>query len=268
MSSAPPLLAADVVAAVGRWSFIPHNAIRVETDEYQVLRLPDWWEQPLELRWIRPARPLEIVLDEVIEGCRQSGLPHVCCWVRLDPPAGLEEALIAWGGRPDETLDVLARSLADGGPDLDPPAIEVRWATDETTFADAMRVGGLVFGGEEGADAVDETVVAEEFAQERGKVEAGGGGSVVAYVDGRPVGSAGITLDGPDARLWGGGVVDDMRGRGIYRALLAERLRYAVEHGAELALVKGRVETSGPILRRAGFEVFGQERSYLVPLPA
>ncbi len=56
------------------------------------------------------------------------------------------------------------------------------------------------------------------------------------------------------------------RGRGIYRALLAARLEYAVRHGATMALVKGRVETSGPILRRAGFAAHGQERSYRVPL--
>jgi hypothetical protein len=38
----------------------------------------------------------------------------------------------------------------------------------------------------------------------------------------------------------------------------------AREHGATLALVKGRVETSGPILRRAGFTAYGEERSYCV----
>jgi hypothetical protein len=33
-----------------------------------------------------------------------------------------------------------------------------------------------------------------------------------------------------------------------------------------MALVKGRVETSAPVLRRAGFVEHGQERSYrLVP---
>ena len=35
-----------------------------------------------------------------------------------------------------------------------------------------------------------------------------------------------------------------------------------------MALVKGRVETSGPILRRAGFGVYGQERAYRMPLGA
>ena len=68
------------------------------------------------------------------------------------------------------------------------------------------------------------------------------------------------------ARLWGGAVVPAARGRGIYRAVLAERLSYAVTHGASMALVKGKIDTSGPILRRAGFTAFGQEPNYDVPL--
>ena len=36
--------------------------------------------------------------------------------------------------------------------------------------------------------------------------------------------------------------------------------------GAGLALVKDRVETSGPILRRAGFHAFGREVSCTLPL--
>ncbi len=35
-----------------------------------------------------------------------------------------------------------------------------------------------------------------------------------------------------------------------------------------MALVKGRVQTSGPILRRAGFGVYGQERSYRIAVDA
>jgi len=41
---------------------------------------------------------------------------------------------------------------------------------------------------------------------------------------------------------------------------------YAVTHGAAMALVKGKADTSGPILRRAGFAAFGQEPHYSVQL--
>lgn len=263
-----PLDHAAVVEAVARWSFIPLGTVRVETDDYQVLRLPSWWEHPLELRWFRPAGDLDDVLDEVLVGCRESDQPHVSCWVRMDAPAGYEEALLARGGRLDETLDVLARDLTDGAGEaawhLDPPGdVEVRWATDRATFSDAMRLGAEVFGGDGDLSDAD---LDQEWAQEVGKHGAGDGGSVVAYVDGRAVGTAGLSLVGPDARLWGGGVLPDVRRRGVYRALLVARLRYAVKHGGRLALVKGRVQTSGPILRRAGFEKVGQERSYLVDL--
>ena len=36
------------------------------------------------------------------------------------------------------------------------------------------------------------------------------------------------------------------------------------EAGCRLALVRGRVETSAPVLQRAGFQEYGQERSYLL----
>jgi GNAT superfamily N-acetyltransferase len=94
----------------------------------------------------------------------------------------------------------------------------------------------------------------------------GQGGMVVAYAGGEPAGSGGVIIVDSVARLWGGAVVPSARGRGIYRAVLAERLAYAVTHGATMALVKGRTDTSGPILRRAGFAAFGQEPIYDVPL--
>jgi hypothetical protein len=48
--------------------------------------------------------------------------------------------------------------------------------------------------------------------------------------------------------------------------VLAERLRLARAHGATLALVKGRVETSGPILLRSGFAAYSEERCYWLPV--
>jgi GNAT superfamily N-acetyltransferase len=68
------------------------------------------------------------------------------------------------------------------------------------------------------------------------------------------------------ARLWGGVVTPPVRGRGVYRTMLDARLSYAVTHGATMALVKGRVDTSGPILRRAGFVAYGREPVYDIPL--
>ncbi|WP_344818194.1 hypothetical protein [Microbacterium soli] len=68
-------------------------------------------------------------------------------------------------------------------------------------------------------------------------------------------------------RLWGAATLPGSRGRGAYRAVLAERLRIGAEPGATTALVKGRVSTSAPILARAGFTHYGDERSYALRIP-
>ena len=90
---------------------------------------------------------------------------------------------------------------------------------------------------------------------------------VVASVKGEPASSGGMHAahrGGPGrvAQLWGAVTLRQYRRRGGYRAVLAERLRLAREHGATLVLVKGRIETSGPILLRAGFAEYSQERCY------
>ena len=85
-------------------------------------------------------------------------------------------------------------------------------------------------------------------------------------MDGAPAATGGCTRAGAVARLWGAGTRPDLRGRGAYRALVAHRIAVAHELGATLALVKGRVATSAPILRRLGFTAYGQERLVVVPL--
>lgn len=267
-----PKIPTDVARACGAWYFIPPSARRVETDEYLLLRYPDWYEHPLQLFGILPERPLAEVLDEALDEARAligEVAPEILCWARLTAPSGLDEALSARGGVLEERLDVLARTLsvetvsADTVPS--PPAPEgvaLRWTDRFATFVDAVRLNTEIFGG----TLPPEDALRRLFDEEAEKVRTGGGGSVVAYLDGTAVAAGGVTVVGPDARLWGGGVLPEARRRGIYAVLLHERLRYGVAHGARLALVKGRVDTSAPLLRRTGFEGYGQERSYLLPL--
>ena len=58
------------------------------------------------------------------------------------------------------------------------------------------------------------------------------------------------------------------RGRGLYRSLLAARCKLARANGATLALTKGRVETSAPILERAGFRSYAVEQCWRLSLGA
>jgi GNAT superfamily N-acetyltransferase len=55
------------------------------------------------------------------------------------------------------------------------------------------------------------------------------------------------------AYLMGAVVVPEQRGRGLYRALVASRLRAAARHGCTLATSHARASTSHPILKRLDF---------------
>jgi hypothetical protein len=268
------LSAEKVVAASNAWSWIPDNATTEATEEYLLVRFPDYFEHPLELLRFSPAEAsgaFPAAVDTVLDRARRFGLPDLLWWVRLDSPPEVAELLVARGAVVDETLDVLAVDLSHGAPALLPPAREVtlRWATDVSTLRDGTQVGVTVFGG----SMPPEERLVEEAKRDSATVASGDGGMVVAYFGGepagsggKPVGSGGIALAHGVARLWGGAVRQEARRQGVYRAILSARLRYGAAHGATMALVKGRIETSAPILRQAGFAAYGQEIMYRVPL--
>ena len=258
------LSAEKVIAASNAWSWIPDNATTEATEEYLLVRFPDYFEHPLELLRFSPAEASPEAVDIVLDRARRFGLPDLHWWVRLDSPPEVADLLVARGATVDETLDVLAVDLARGAPELLPPAREVtlRWATDVPTLRDGTQVGVTVFGG----SMPPEDRLVEEAKRDSATVASGDGGMVVAYCGGEPVGSGGIAMAEGVARLWGGAVRPEARRQGVYRAILGARLRYGAGHGATMALVKGRIETSAPILRQAGFAAYGQEMMYRVPL--
>lgn len=252
-----------VAAASSAWVWVPEDARVVETDDFLLVRYADWFATPLVLARFAPSGAPDRAWAAALAAAAALEWPELVCWVRLDAPADLERRVRAGGGTPDETVDVLALDLAAGPPDLGTwPGVEVRAVDDAATLQAAQQVNVDVFGGE----LPPSSYVEAEAARAADDLAAGRAARMLAYVEGEPVGSGGLTLADGVARLWGGAVLGSRRGRGAYRALLAARLRWAVEHGATMGLVKGRVETSGPILRRAGFASYGQERSYRLSL--
>ena len=190
---------------------------------------------------------------------RRWGLHGVAWWVSSATlPPDTETTLRARGGKQIDAVQILARELG-GLPDLDVPAdVSVELVADERTFRAASMVTVRGWGRREPTGAA----LAREFAEAIRNLS-----NLVqlprAGLDRpEPASSGGCTLRGEVAQLWGAVTLREYRRRGSYRAVLAERLRLAREHGAALALVKGRVETSGPILLRAGFADYGQERCY------
>lgn len=265
--SAMPLSPSSVAAASAAWVWIPPGATVVEEAGYCIARFPDYFTHQLEVMAFRPDGPLGAAVDAVLGRARASGLPTLRWLVRLDGPPGLAAELKARGGELQLVLDVLANDLSGGAaslPSLPPPSVDVavRWATDVETQRDGYTIGAGAFGGA----MAPEDRLKENAERDALTVQAGEGGMLVAYADGVPAGRGGVMVVDGVARLWGGAVVPSARGRGIYRAMLGKRLSFAAAHGATMALVKGRTDTSGPILRRAGFEAFGQEPLYDIPL--
>lgn len=262
--AAMTLTAESVVAASNAWVWVPDNATVVEDEQYKIARFPDYFEYQLTVLEFRPSGPLRGAVDAVLARARAFGVPKLRWEVRLGSPAGLAAQLTARGATLAVTIDVLARDLRDGGPALPPPTVDtrIRWATDFATARDGSALGVTGFGGTLPPDARIEA----NAARDAGNVPAGEGGMLVAYVNGEPAGSGGVSLVDGVARLWGGVVAPSARGQGVYRAVLGARLSYGAAHGATMALVQGKIDTSGPILRRAGFAAYGRQPFYDVPL--
>jgi GNAT superfamily N-acetyltransferase len=78
----------------------------------------------------------------------------------------------------------------------------------------------------------------------------------VAYTDQKPVGFGRVTSFPHScfAGLWGGSVLSDFRGGGVYRALLSARIRHAQRSDSVRYLQVDALPTSRPILERYGFK--------------
>ncbi len=257
-----------VLDAAAAMEFVPEGAIEVRTGDYRLVRHPDWALGPAvgaaQVSWSRTARPIGEVIDEVAARVRGWGLPGVAWWVSAaSQPAGTGEALRARGAGLIDAMQVLAREL---GGDLAQPnrpsGVAVELVRDERTFraASAVSVQGW------GSVQPDEAGIARQLEQVRQDLATWSSFRVVAIVDDEPVSTGGCTLTGEVALLWGAITLPASRGHGSYRAVLTERLRLARAHGATLVMAKGRALASGPILLRAGFADYGEERCFWLPV--
>jgi MFS family permease len=257
-----------VLEAAAGMEWVPGGAVELRTDDYRLIRYPDVVLDPTfraaQVTWSRTARPLGEVIGEIGAYARLWGVPGVAWWISAaTEPAGTEEELRARGAELIDAVEVLALELGGGLPRLDvPDDVVVELVRDERTFraSSAVTVQGW------GRTEPEAAELARQLDETLANLATWSSFRVVALADDVPVSTGGCTLAGEVAQLWGAITLPASRGRGSYRAVLAERLRLAREHGATLALVKGRVLTSGPILLRAGFADYGEERCYWLPI--
>ena len=139
-----------------------------------------------------------------------------------------------------------------------PDDVTVVQATDRADVELAGRIQAEVFDMSQATEAQVEDLTRSVTAPEDERLIR----SYVAYVGGEPVASAGSTVDGDALRFWDGSVLPSHRGRGAYRALVAQRLVDARTTTARFALVKAVDTTSAPILKNLGFTPYGEQRCY------
>jgi GNAT superfamily N-acetyltransferase len=99
----------------------------------------------------------------------------------------------------------------------------------------------------------------------QGVLQADAGGrhhGCVAYVEGVAAGIGNHVRFERSAYLIGGVVLPEFRGRGVYRALIAARLRHARDAGLAVVTTQARAATSAPILARLGFVALTECETY------
>ncbi len=164
-----------------------------------------------------------------------------------DHAPGLHEALIANGFVPDEPESIMIGEAELLAQDVTiPEGVEIRRARTEDDVMDAGRMQGIVFDDAQWRPRAEDLVrrLSEDETLELWAAVADG----VVVSAGRLEPVAGTEFAG----LWGGATLPEWRGRGIYRALTAERARSALAQGRRY-LQSDSTEFSRPILERSGF---------------
>ena len=207
--------------------------------------------------------------DEVIREARATIAPYhlPVMWI-LDPgtePPDFAEHLATHGILPnrhnfDNAEMVLPIDASVERPDI--PGLEFLDAlADLATFRKMDAVAAEAF--DAGPLGDDPEAMARLERRRLNFIKAGNRRFLLATIDGEPAGSSNVALFPPAAATVNGGAVrPKFRGRGIYRAMVAERLRIAREAGVE-GLVVWAGDMSGPILAKIGFEKVGWRRFYL-----
>ena len=163
-----------------------------------------------------------------------------------DHAPGLHEALLSHGFTPDEPESIMvgdAEALAVDVPL--PDGVTLRQITEEADIRAMVTMQDEVFG-----NALGDEVLAGTLR----RLARGDGLELwVAEADGAVISAGRIDpVPGTDfAGIWGGATRPEWRGRGIYRALTAERARSALRMGKKY-INSDSTEFSRPILERSG----------------
>jgi GNAT superfamily N-acetyltransferase len=234
----------------------------IDTGRYRLTLQPDYpTPGPNSAAWIRCREDeADSVIAEVREEVRRRKLPLL--WV-LDPetePARFDKHLAACGILPEPHSPEVAVLVLPAEAEIEGVEIEGLELRDALADPESFRQADAV---NAGAFRDKPREAAAQERRRRNQMAAGNRRVLLATIHGEPAGSAGLTLHPPaGAIINGGAVLEEFRGRGVYRAMVAARLRMAREAGVPGVSVWGG-PMSRPILTRLGFEQVGWRRFYL-----
>lgn len=250
----------EILRAAAAWAWFPRGSEHVR-DDLLLVRYPERFGGGVHGSQVTSTRPAAEVLDAALERTRAWGENVFTFWTNPADDPDLEDELQRRRAVHFDTVTVFARPTIGAAVDV-PPGVtaEVVRTKDQLREVDAINVRVWE------QQPLDDDGLDAEFAELTAAPSAGEGFRVLGRIDGRAVSTGGCTIVDGFTRLWGAATLDADRGRGVYRAVLAERLRQSAARGAGTALVKGRVSTSAPILARVGFTRYGEERGYRLTL--
>jgi len=197
---------------------------------------------------------LPAVIEEARRQARERGVRiswQLDVWNR----EALEPVLLAHGLRLDDEMTTLEFQ----GDVEEPPIPGLELADGMADLEAFRRHHATVAAGFAGTDAI---ATEGDLRQRYAAAEAAAVRLVTALIFGEPAGGGSLAVDADGATLGGASVLPRFRHRGVYRALVAERLRLAAEQGAPLVITHAR-PTSRPILQWLGFSPIGRWWSYL-----
>lgn len=164
-----------------------------------------------------------------------------------DHAPGLRSALASAGFVEGEEESVMIGPAEALVVDVElPPGVTVRRAVDEEDLRGVARALDLAFGDSSGSEGRED--LTRRLARADPLLEVW-----LAEADGEVVGAGRLELvpDSDFAGIWGGGMVPQWRGRGIYRAITAARARSALAAGRRW-IHSDSTDMSRPILQRSG----------------
>ncbi|GAT72051.1 GCN5-related N-acetyltransferase [Microbacterium sp. HM58-2] len=246
----------DILRASAAWVWFPRDSAQEKSD-LQLVRYPARFGGGVRGSQVDSTADAAAVLDRAVERTKAWSETRLTIWTSGSDRPDLEDELRRRGAEHFDTVAVLALPLEDAR--IEAP--EGVTAEVVRTLAQVREVDSVNVPVWE-QQPLDEEGLRAELAEIETALAAGAGFRVLGRLDGRAVSTGGCTVVDGFTRLWGAATLEAARGRAAYRAVLAERLRVSAELGARTALVKGRVSTSAPILERAGFRHFGDERGY------